>query len=237
VFSNLNTGFGQSRQFNLLSGELVQNGGFETGDFTDWSVIGSGSAYNFVDNGSSSTITPHSGTYCAVLGETGTLAYVSQTLPTRAGQSYLLSFWLLSLTYTGQTTPNDFLAQWNGTTLMNSTNMGAFDWTNLQFIVTATGPNTVLQFGGQDDPAYLALDDVSVQPFLFSLSQTKRTNNAFQFSWNTLTGLMYQVQYKTNLLQTNWVNLGGSLPTTNTLMTTTDVITNSQRFYRIQLTQ
>jgi hypothetical protein len=31
--------------------------------------------------------------------------------------------------------------------------------------------------------------------------------------------------------------LGGSLPTTNTLMTTTDVITNSQRFYRIQLTQ
>ena len=118
---------------------------------------------------------------------------------------------------------------------MNSTNMGAFDWTNLQFIVTATGPNTVLQFGGQDDPAYLALDDVSVQPI--SLFQTKRTNNVFQFSWNTLTGLMYQVQYKTNLLQTNWVNLGGSLPTTNTLMTTTDVITNSQRFYRIQLTQ
>ena len=170
-----------------------------------------------------------------MLGETGSLAYVSQTLPTRAGQSYLLSFWLLSLTYTGQTTPNDFLAQWNGTTLMNSTNMGAFDWTNLQFIVTATGPNTVLQFGGQDDPAYLALDDVSVQPI--SLFQTKRTNNVFQFSWNTLTGLMYQVQYKTNLLQTNWVNLGGSLPTTNTLMTTTDVITNSQRFYRIQLTQ
>jgi len=234
-FTNLNTGFGQSRQFNLLSGELVQNGGFETGDFSDWSVVGSGSAYNFVDNGSSSTITPHSGTYCAVLGETGSLAYVSQTLPTRAGQSYLLSFWLLSLTYTGQTTPNDFLAQWNGTTLMNSTNMGAFDWTNLQFIVTATGPNTVLQFGGQDDPAYLALDDVSVQPI--SLFQTKRTNNVFQFSWNTLTGLMYQVQYKTNLLQTNWVNLGGSLPTTNTLMTTTDVITNSQRFYRIQLTQ
>ena len=120
---------------------------------------------------------------------------------------------------------------------MNSTNMGAFGWTNLQFIVTATGPATVLQFGGQDDPAYLGLDDVTVQPIPSILFQPKRTNNAFQFSWNTLTGLVYQVQYKTNLLQTNWINLSGSLPTTNTLMTTSDVITNSQRFYRIQLTQ
>jgi hypothetical protein len=237
LFTNLSTASGQSRQFNLLAGELVQNGGFETGDFSDWSVIGSGTAYNFIDNGSSSGITPHSGTYFAVLGEAGSLAYVSQTLPTHAGQSYLLSFWLYSLTYTGQTTPNDFLAQWNGNTLINSTNMGAFGWTNLQFMVSATGPATVLQFGGQDDPAYLALDDVSVQPIPSILFQPKRTNNAFQFSWNTLTGLVYQVQYKTNLLQTNWINLGGSLPTTNTLMTTSDVITNSQRFYRIQLTQ
>jgi hypothetical protein len=237
LFTNLNTGFGQSRQFTLLSGELVQNGGFETGDFSDWMVVGSGSSYDYVDNGSASGITPHSGAYLAIFGEIGQLAYFSQVLPTRAGQSYLLSFWLYSLTYNGQTTPNDFLAQWNGNTLINSTNMGAFGWTNLQFMVTATGPSTVLQFGGQDDPAWLGLDDVSVQPISSILFQTKRTNNSFQFSWNTLTGLVYQVQYKTNLLQTNWINLGGSLPTTNTLMTTSDIITNSQRYYRIQLTQ
>jgi hypothetical protein len=236
-FTNQNTGFVQNRQFSLLAGELVQNGGFETGDFTDWTIIGSGSAYNFVDNGSNSGITPHSGTYLAIFGEVGQLAYLSQVLPTSAGQSYLLSFWLFSLTYTGQTTPNDFLAQWNGNTLMNWTNMSAFGWTNLQFIVTATGPATVLQFGGQDDPAYLGLDDVTVQPIPAILFQTaNRTNNVVQFSWNTMTGLVYQVQYKTNLLQTNWINLGGAYPTTNTLMTTSDVIgNNSQRFYRIWL--
>ncbi len=236
-FTNHNTGFVQTRLFGLLAGELVQNGGFETGDFSDWTVVGSGSAYNFVDDGSSSGITPHSGTYLAIFGEVGQLAYFSQVLPTSAGQSYLLSFWLYSLTYTGQTTPNDFLAQWNGNTLVNSTNLSAFGWTNLQFIVTATGPSTILQFGGQDDPAYLGLDDVTVEPIPTILFQAvNRTNNAIQFSWNTMTGLVYQVQYKTNLLQTNWINLGGSYPTTNTLMTTSDVIGNdSQRFYRVWL--
>jgi hypothetical protein len=55
--------------------------------------------------------------------------------------------------------------EWNGNVLFNGGNLGALGWTNLQFMVTATAASTVLQFGFQDDPAYLALDDVTVTAF------------------------------------------------------------------------
>ncbi|MGB7768504.1 MAG: S53 family peptidase [Verrucomicrobiia bacterium] len=65
-----------------------------------------------------------------------------------------------------------------------------------------------------------------------------QTNDAIMFAWNTVTGLVYQVQYKTNLLQTNWIDLGGPIIATNTATTTSDIIgTEPQRFYRIGLTQ
>ena len=53
-----------------------------------------------------------------------------------------------------------------------------------------------------------------------------------------MTGLVYQVQFKTNLLQTNWLNLGGaSTAKTNTLtMTDTNALLSSpQRFYRLSV--
>ena len=68
-------------------GQLVQNGGFETGSFSSWTETG-----NFVDcSVSSSSPAVHSGTYGALLGPAGSLGYLSQSLPTVAGQLYLLS--------------------------------------------------------------------------------------------------------------------------------------------------
>ena len=139
----------QTRQFTLLVGqELVQDGGFEAGDFAYWNLVGSDAAgYNYVDDGTSTGLTPHSGTYFAALGEVGSLAYLSQTLPTRAGQPYLLSFWLqCSDLGSGTTIPNQFIAQWNGSTLTNIVNAGVFDWTNMRYAVVAAGTSTVLEF-------------------------------------------------------------------------------------------
>jgi hypothetical protein len=162
--ATLETHFTYDSQFTVgaVQGQtdLVVNGGFETGDFTGWTVTDDTGGIS-VDDGSNSGITPHSGNYEAGLGTIGALGYLSQTLPTTAGATYVLSFWLNS---PDGDTPNEFQVSWNGTMLFDQTDLPALGWTNLQFTVTATGTSTVLQFGAQDDPSYLALDDVSVLP-------------------------------------------------------------------------
>jgi hypothetical protein len=49
-------------------------------------------------------------------------------------------------------------------------------------------------------------------------------------------GLIYQVQYKTNLLQAGWINLGKPLIATNgnlTLSDTNAIHSTPQRYYRL----
>jgi hypothetical protein len=54
-------------------------------------------------------------------------------------------------------------------------------------------------------------------------------------SWSSISGRMYQIQFKTYLTQSNWNNLT-SLPATNSTMTISDVIgSGSQRYYRAVL--
>jgi hypothetical protein len=236
-FTNQTTGTAQLRQFTLLVGQsLVQNGGFETGDFTGWTQSGN-TAYTSVTSGNSAFV--HSGTYGAALGPSGSLGYLSQTLPTFAGQNYLLSLWLDNPNNSYGATPNQFLVQWNGTTIFSETNMPFTTWTNLQFIVTATGSSTVLQLGFRDDPYYLSLDDISVAPIpVPAFRAATKTSSSFNLTWGTMTGLVYQVQYKTNLVQTNWINLGKPLIATNGNLTVSDtnaIRSSPQRFYRVQV--
>jgi hypothetical protein len=237
-FTNQTSGGAQNLQFTLLAGQpLVQNGGFETGDFTSGTQSGN-TAYTTVYKGSSQFV--HSGTYGARLGPSGSLGYLSQTLPTLAGQNYLLSLWMDSPNVSGTLTPNEFSVLWNGGKIYDQLNIGKIGWTNLQFIVTATGSSTVLQFGFQDNPYYLGLDDVSVTPIpaaVFQPATVTKTNSNLNFTWNAMTGLVYQVQFKTNLLQTNWAVLK-SITATNTAITFVDTnpITGfPQKFYRLQL--
>jgi hypothetical protein len=62
------------------------------------------------------------------------------------------------------------------------------------------------------------------------------TNDTFQFSWNSMFGLGYQVQYRTNLNQTGWINLGSPISATDFTMTFSDPISSDgQRYYRLLL--
>src|SRR5208283_1765055 len=149
-------------------------------------VLGNGSGYDVV----------HSGNYGAFLGD-GILATLSQTLPTTPGQDYLLSLWLDN-PVSGSS--QQFQVKWNGTTLYNRLNPPAFAWTNLQFIVTARGASTVLQFGAENGPNYFGLDDISVTPIpAVAFHSVVAGPNSFSLAWLTASGLTYQVQYKTNL--------------------------------------
>ena len=59
-------------------------------------------------------------------------------------------------------------------------------------------------------------------------------------TWSAVTNQVYQLQYNTDLLSTNWVNLGNPVTATNTAITALDTnaaALSSQRFYRLLLSQ
>src|SRR6266550_547960 len=66
---------------------LITNPGFETGDFTGWTA-GAGASVVGTSNG----VSPHSGSFQAKVFPLS-LAVISQTLATMAGQSSTVSFW------------------------------------------------------------------------------------------------------------------------------------------------
>jgi hypothetical protein len=172
----------------VISVGIVKNGGFETGDFTGWTLAGNtyvnGTLYDGVVNASSLTDGSgpefiHSGTYGAFLGDTN-LAYLSQTISTVPGQNYLLSFWLANpVTGSGQ----EFLVNWNTNGLATNqiyyiSSPGVVGWRNMTFVVGATGTNATLQFGAQNPTSGFGLDDVSmtaVYPPAFTSQPTNVT--------------------------------------------------------------
>jgi hypothetical protein len=242
-FTNWNSHVAQSLPFVLnVVQSLVQNGGFETGDFTSWTLVGNGTIsngrfgstiYNAVESSSSYSSVVHSGSYGAFLGDTQ-LATVSQTLATIPGENYLLSLWLDNSTVGSV---QKFQVNWNGDNIYGTTNPAAFSWTNLQFIVTAASSSTILQFGAENDPAYFGLDDISVTHIpAVAFKTATQTAGTFNLTWATATGLVYQVQYKTNLLQTNWINLIKPTTATTTNLSASDTGVSPQRFYRLIVT-
>ena len=137
------------------------------------------------------------------------------------------------------TTPNLFSAQWDGTTVVSLTNFTTTAWTNFQRLVTASTSSTPLQLGLQDDPSYLAIDDITVTSVANpGFKSTLKSTNSFKLTFDTTSGLKYQAQYKTNLTQASWLNLGSLITaTTNTLsVTDTNTATSAQRFYRLLVT-
>jgi hypothetical protein len=156
-YGNAMEGVPYTAQFVISnSHELIVNGGFETGDFTGWTLMGS-TTYMTVGTGH-----PHNGRYAADLGPVGAESFLLQSFPTTANSSYTLSYWLSN----DGGTPNQFEAYINGTVVPGSqiVDGGAIPYTQYMFTFVATGTTTELKFGVRNDPAFLHLDDVSVMP-------------------------------------------------------------------------
>jgi hypothetical protein len=73
----------------------------------------------------------------------------------------------------------------------------------------------------------------STPPVLTAVSPV---GNTFNLTWTSLTGRTYQVQYRTNVAELDWNNLGVAVQATNSVTATSDPSPASlQRFYRVTL--
>ena len=147
----------------LQAGNIVVNGGFETGDFTGWShqsweVDSTGDAH------------PHSGTFSAFTGCVGAScldsstpesgAFIFQDLVTTNGQTYTASFFY----FPDDGTPNELDVYWNGSIVFTDVDdLGGQNYHQVTINgLQATSGTTRLEFFGRQDPAWLNVDDVCV---------------------------------------------------------------------------
>jgi hypothetical protein len=137
---------------------LVNNGSFETGDFTGWTLGGNSSLIEVTSGSFYDYSGAQDGRFYVVAGPVGSPGTLSQTIADSAGAQYTLSFWFGSV----GDNPSEFSVSWDGTQLLDlvNPNTGA-NWTQFTFQVTGTG-NDTLQFSFRDDPGWLALDNVSL---------------------------------------------------------------------------
>lgn len=137
---------------------LIQNGSFETSDFTGWTTGGNFEDV-FIETGAFGAYSgAQDGLYYAVLGPVGSDGTLSQTFADQAGANYTFSFWFAAV----GDNPSDFSVTWDGTQLLSLTNPDTGGtWTQYSYQATGTGSDTVT-FAFRDDPGYMALDNVSV---------------------------------------------------------------------------
>lgn len=133
------------------SANLVNNPGFETGDFTGWTQFGD-TSFTFVDNS-----LPHSGTFEAAFGPLSP-GGIEQVLAASSGDQILVTFWARSVS---AGTPNSMLVTLDGQTVANTIDYTNTDYVQFSATITVTNNNPLLSFTFTNPPDYYLLDDVS----------------------------------------------------------------------------
>ncbi len=159
----------------LAQGNLILNGNFGTGDFTDWTVTDpSGSVVTSNLNGIAAR-SPD--TYFADFPNytyQGN-APISQAFNTVPGDLYTVAFYLEphNAPNHGDGVQNDFNVTFGSQVLMDGSVQGpsssdglnlplSDSWNLYQYTVTASGSNTILTLGGANNSGSMGLSDVSV---------------------------------------------------------------------------
>ena len=150
LVSLLGLGITQSARANLIT-----NGGFETGDFSGWTVFGN-------DNdvvGAQPFTLPHSGNFQALFASGDNS--ITQNVTTTPGSSYVISFWLAPNVRQGGLP--SVSVNWGGSNIFSESFTSPFGYTEYTFTVNALSSATPLQF--QFSSIFgnvFYLDDISV---------------------------------------------------------------------------
>lgn len=62
---------------------------------------------------------------------------------------------------------------------------------------------------------------------------TSKSGNTVTVTWTSQPNLNYQLQYKTNVTQVGWLNLGSAITATGSTASASDTISATQRYYRV----
>jgi hypothetical protein len=139
-------------------GNLIVNGGFETGDFTGW-TLGGNTAGTFVGPPFDGVGHAFSGEHAAVLGAIGTFGTLSQTFTTVPGALYQLTLWGSN----GGAPPNEVTITLNGLTAFAAIDDPVHDYVLHVFDFTATGTTYTLLFDYEHSTSgAFVIDDVAV---------------------------------------------------------------------------
>jgi hypothetical protein len=139
---------------------LVENGSFETGDFSGWTQTGD-TSFTFVTDDLAAG-GPTDGIYHAAFGPVDGVGGIFQFIDTTPGQSYLLSF---DIAYLGGD-PNGFFLAWGDPddpqVLIDGADFPGFDYATASGTVVATTASSFLLFAFYSPPSFWLLDNVSL---------------------------------------------------------------------------
>jgi hypothetical protein len=144
----------------LRAAELVTNGGFEAANFIGWTATTN--SFLLV-TGPHDGVSPFAGSFFASNGctEPTSPCDISQTLSTKAGTTYHLSFAFNPGSGVDGTTEGDTKVFWDGSLVIDLLG-GAIGYTPHGFDLLASSASTALLFSGFQIPAFSGLDNVSV---------------------------------------------------------------------------
>jgi flagellin len=148
---------------------LVSNCGFETGDFTAWSLTGNdvpallGNLYGVEGLDPFDGMSPNSGNFQAYFGDlVSNSTTLSQTFATSPGSLYQVSWYLAQDTAVGAVYSNAFSASFGGMTLLSLTAVPVQSYTHYSYSLIATSSSSVLSLTLGNDLGEFLLDDISV---------------------------------------------------------------------------
>jgi hypothetical protein len=155
-----------------IAGNLVANCGFETGDFTGWTLSGNdvpgqlNNLYGVEGVDPFDGIAPNSGSDQAFIADlVANATTLSQTIATVPGYDYSVSFFLAQDTQPGTGQPPDsnaFLAVFDGVPFAGLIAVPVQGYTEYSGTVNVTDASSVLSLTLGNDLGELLLDDVSV---------------------------------------------------------------------------
>ncbi len=140
----------------------MQNGGFETGDFSSWVLTAQSTIYDRVVASGFDDDPSHSGMYLAQFGNSGGFGNLSQTIQTTA-TTCTLAFYSATYQTATESDSQFFFAYIDDEQLQDaSTTTANGDYILYSAMFEGSGGEQILSFGFRNDPSYYLLDDVSV---------------------------------------------------------------------------